>query len=198
MGKFKKWWFSFIGTLFFKWLPFFNRPIGIITWNQLPVRLISNMFFGILEEMTLQAITRDTLMVMKIWGKWWEYAAPYNNLPYYALRLWAMNEFPSTEQPYGAVDGLEQRNLMSSLKTFDGVILATLIILLLIPVARQLAANSDIHQINLPFAQLTSVSTLVSNSKSMWFLETYWKDRIDIYLFFRFSLPNPPKWRLLW
>ena len=60
-----------------------------------------------------------------------------------------MNEFPSTEQPYGAVDGLEQRNLMSSLKTFDGVVLATLIILLLIPVARQLAANSDIYQINL-------------------------------------------------
>ena len=79
-----------------------------------------------------------------------------------------MNEFPSTEQPYGAVDGLEQRNLMSSLKTFDGVVLATLIILLLIlPVARQLAANSDIYQINLPYAQLTSVSTLVSDSKSV-------------------------------
>ena len=78
-----------------------------------------------------------------------------------------MNEFPSTEQPYGAVDGLEQRNLMSSLKTFDGVVLATLIILLLIPVARQLAAISDIYQINLPYAQLTSVFPLVSDSKSV-------------------------------
>ena len=119
--------------------------------------------------------------------------SPIQQPPLLRSTSMAMNEFPSTEQPYGAVDGLEQRNLMSSLKTFDGVILATLIILLLIPVARQLAANSDIHQINLPFAQLTSVSTLVSNSKSMWFLETYWKDRIDIYFFFRFSLPNPPK-----